>query len=225
MARITAADFTAIQTRVKAELTRRNGNGDLSSYAGSATDYPVNEPVATDGLVRPSAVNKLLAGLRYINSSGVPADVSTGDKILETTLPAITNRLATFEAQPRNATSGNDCASACSGMCVSQCTTTCSTTCTGGCQETCTGGCNTTCTGGCASTCSTTCTGSCSGSCSGGCSGDCYTECTGCKGGCTGQCVNLCKGGCKGTCGGSCTGTCTQTCGDNCSGDCTKITG
>ena len=210
MARIKAEDFTAIQARVKAELTRRNGNGDLSSYAGSATDYPNNEPVATDELVRPSAVNKLLAGMRYINPDGVPADVATDDKILETTLPAIEARLATFEVQPRDATSGNDCSAACSGMCVSQCTTTCSATCTGGCQESCTGGCKTTCTSACGQGCSNTCSGTCSGSCSGSCTGDCYTQCTGCKGGCTGQCVNLCKGTCVTWCSESCRPTCSD---------------
>ena len=218
MARITAEDFTAILARVQAELTRRNGNGDLSGYA-STTVFPVNDPVSTGNLVKTSAVNTLLTGLGRINPAGLPVSVSAGDYINESTLDGISTKLSVFEKQPRGATSGNDCASLCSGMCVSQCTTTCSTTCTGGCQDSC----STTCTGGCESACANNCTGgcktSCSGSCSGSCTGGCDTGCGGCTA-CTG-CRNGCYHGCSTTCGSNCGYTCSPTCGSSCKGECT----
>jgi len=211
MARITAADFTAILTRVQAELTRRNGNGDLSGYA-SSTVFPVADPVATDELVKTSAINTLLTGLGRINSAGLPASVSTGDLIYQSTLDGINTKLTAFEKQPRNATSGNDCSAACSGMCVSQCTTTCSTTCTGGCQTGCTGSCTSSCATGCSNSCTSsctgTCTGGCQGSCTGTCTGDCYTGCDGC----TNQCQRHCGNNCKSTCTDHCMDNCTQDC-------------
>ena len=196
MARITAADFTAILTRVQAELARRDGYGDLSGYA--TIDFPVADPVATDELVKTSALNTLLTGVGYINPAGLPDSVSEGDYIEQSDLDGIDLKLTVFEAQPRNATSGNDCNAACSGMCVSACTTTCGGACLGGCLETCEGackgGCEDTCANDCTGSCVGKCTGGCSGSCTGGCDGDCYTGCDGCTalchrhcGDCTGE--------------------------------------
>lgn len=222
MARITAEDFTAILARVQAELSRRNGNGDLSGYAN--IDFPASDPAETNELVKPSALNTLLTGLGYINPAGLPESVSEGDYIEESTLDGIRAKVEVFEAQPRNATTGNDCASLCSGMCVSQCTTTCSTTCTGGCQETC----STTCTGGCASACANNCTGGCQTSCSGGCSGSCTgtcqsgcggcTACTGCRNGCYHGCTDSCRVGCRSSCDSYCSASCTGSCTGTCSG-------
>lgn len=216
MARITAEDFTAILARVQAELSRRNGNGDLSGYAN--IDFPASDPVETDELVKPSALNTLLTGLGYINPAGLPESVQEGDYIEESTIDGIRAKVEVFEAQPRGAITGNDCASLCSGMCVSQCTTTCSTTCTGGCQDGCStgckGGCTDTCANNCTGSCRTSCTGGCSGSCTGSCEGDCYTGCDGCTNYCKRHCTAACAEGCGGSCKGNCDGFCTYTCKD-----------
>lgn len=199
--KITASRFNDILSRAQAELARRNGYGDLSSYA--TIDYPEGTVVASDARVTPEALNILIDALGYINSSGLPSDVSVGDYISDSGMLAIEGAISAFEAQARGATSNNDCETLCSGMCVSQCTTGCLSTCTATCADTCelgcTDGCIGTCENTCEGTCTDTCEGSCTGTCTGTCSGGC-TSCTGCSGTCSGTCQNQCSTICFLTC-------------------------
>ena len=192
--KIVPEDYTTRLTRIRAELARRNGYGDLSSYATLA--FPDGTPITVGTYITTPVFNTLRTGVGYINSAGIPAEaVALETYINSADMDAIDALLTAFEAQPRSAITNNDCGSLCSGMCVTQCTTTCQTTCTGGCADTCSTSCTGSCTGGCTSC--TSCTGSCTGSCSGG---------------CTGTCTRLCNGNCEYSCIGGCTGTCSTTC-------------
>lgn len=171
MSLILATDLTSRLSRLNNELTRRNG---YTTLAASTVSFPVGEPVTIGEKAMVSAINTILTGLRYVNTAGVPSDrVSMTSEMLAADLTTIDNILTTYEAQPRGATTGNDCASACCGMCVTQCTTGC-TGCTGSCTS-CSG-----CTGcsGCWTSCS-----------------NCYTSCTSCTG-----CINSCAIGCAYNC-------------------------
>lgn len=177
---ILASDLTSRLTRLNAELTRRNG---YTSLAGNTQSFPTTDPVAGGNKAIVTAINTLFTGLRFINGTNVPSDrVSLNSLMLESDLIAIDNLLTAFEAKSRTATSGSDCAAACSGTCV----TTCSGQCTG-----CTG-----CTG-CGSSCASGCTG-CYGGCLTGCKSACALACnSNCSSSCQG-CTASCKGSCKG---------------------------
>ena len=193
--KVIPADFTTRLARIQAELARRNGYGDLSSY--STMTFPVGTPIAAGGFITTPVFNTLRTGLTYINGTGLPgAAVANVTYINSSDLTAIDAALTAFEAQPRGATSNNDCSALCSGMCVSQCTTSCLSTCTGGCVD----GCSASCTG----TCLGTCTGSCTGSCAGGCAGDCTQACSdGCGSWCSTNCVGTCVNACASACSSS----------------------
>lgn len=198
--KIIPEDYTVRLNRVRAELVRRNGYGDLSGY--SSIDFPSGTPITAGGYITAPVFNTLIRGLEYIDPSGLPGDaVPLETYINESDMSAIDAAILLFEAQPRGATSNNDCLNLCSGMCVSQCTTACLSTCTGTCSATC--------TGGCADTCSTTCTASCTGTCTG--------ACTSCSGGCTGSCTGTCTRVCNWSCTGGCSG-CSGTCNTSCTG-------
>ena len=201
--KITASRFNDILSRAQAELARRNGYGDLSSYA--TIDYPVGTTVATGKQITIDGLNTLIEALGYINTEDLPAEVAFEDYINESDLLLLEGAMVAFEAQSRGATSGNDCASLCSGMCVSQCTTGCLSTCTATCADTC----ELSCTDGCVGTCTGTCEGTCTGTCEGTC-----TSCTGCSGTCTGTCTGGCTSctGCSGTCSGTCKNGCLALC-------------
>lgn len=169
-------DFIDLLSRVNAELTRRNGNGDLSGHAGIAFDIEPKTGMSIDY----EHAQKILNGLSLISSNGLPEKINRF--ISQEDMDSIKIRLAANESQPRGATSGNDCAAACSGMCVSSCTT----------------GCGGTCSGGCSGTCSSTCRGGCSGSCDNSCSGGCDGSCGGSN--CSWTCRGDCSGGCRATC-------------------------
>ena len=158
---LSAADFIGLKARVKAEMLRRNGSGDLSAYGGTVWDYTI--PPVADEVVSMELFNKLIQPQQAITTTGVAILVANNDTSLHD-MTIIDAKQTLFEAQARGATSGNDCAALCSGMCIA----TCSTACIGGC----TGQCTTTCWGGCKG--SSTC---------GGCTG-----CTGCGGACSGPC-------------------------------------
>lgn len=205
--KVIPADFTTRLTRIKAELARRNGYGDLSSY--STMDFPVGTPIAVSGLITTPVFNTLRTGLTYINGTGLPgAAVANETYINSSDLNAIDAALTVFEAQPRGATSNNDCSALCSGMCVSQCTTSCLSTCTGGCADACSASCTGTCTGSCTSctSCTGTCTGTCTGSCADTCTGGCATNCTAY---CVPGCYSSCSWNCSTTCSGSCSASAT----------------
>ena len=211
--KIIPEDFTSRLTRIRAELARRNGYGDLSGYA--TLDFPSGTPITVGTYITAPVFNTLRTGVGYINQSNLPAEaVALETYINSYDLTVLDALLSAFEAQPRSATSGNDCASQCSGMCVTQCTTTCLSTCTGGCED----GCSTTCTGGCTNAC-TSCTGctGCSGTCTGSCSGTCTGGCSSCTGGCWLTCMNTCKGTCSATCADGCSSACSNTCSGTCS--------
>lgn len=171
-----AQDFKNLKARVKAEMTRRNGSGDVSSYGGSAYDY--TSTPSDNTTIKEEHFNKVRDVLANINPSGLP---SSGKK--DNSIPAMFQldaKLTLFEAQPRSATSNNDCATSCTGMCVTTCSTGCSgctscTSCSG-----CSGGCSS-CNGcqGCSGAGWSGTAGHCDGctSCSGSCDG-----CTGCSG-------------------------------------------
>lgn len=199
--KIIPEDYTVRLSRIRDELARRNGYGDLSGY--SSLDFPEGTPIGIGTYITPPVFNTLRDGVGYINSSSLPGEaVALETYINSADMEAIDALLTSFEAQPRSATSNNDCESLCSGMCVTQCTTTCLSTCTGGCEDTCSASCTGTCSDvctGCSGTCSGTCTGSCTGSCTGTCTGGCSS--------CTGGCWTGCT---------SCSGSCTATCEDSC---------
>lgn len=184
---ILAADYTSLQTRIIAELTRRNGYGDVSDQATLVYDV---DPV-DGGYIYKEHPQKILDKLKVVNTAGFPDSVD--DLIMETDIDIIEAKLTAFEKQPRNATSNNDCEALCTGMCVSKCTTNCG----GGCSGSCKGDCDGRCTG-------------CGGDCSYDCT-SCTGECTGCSG-CTGSCRN----GCKNSCGTVCANTCQAACIDVC---------
>lgn len=199
-------DFISKLDRIKAELARRNGYGDVSAYAD--IDFPEGTPITYGSLITTPVFNTLLTALNYINGSGLPDEAVGGvTKINTDDFNVVDAIISAFEAQPRSATSNNDCAAQCTGMCVLQCTTTCISTCTGSCSETC--------SGGCADTCGTSCTGSCAGACT-SCTGSCSGSCSSCTGGCTGTCTAACKSGCGNACSFSCVGSCKNTCSTSC---------
>lgn len=199
--KVIPADFTVRLARIQAELARRDGNGDLSSYA--AIDFPGGTPVAAD-FITADIFNTLVQGLEYINDADTPDDAVAGETYINTAdLTAIDALLTAFEAQDRGAVSGNDCAALCSGMCITQCTTTCLSTCTGGCSDTCSTSCTGTCEGECTSC--TSCTGTCSSTCTGGCTGSCTDTCAP-------GCYNACSWNCNATCKGTCDAICEDTC-------------
>lgn len=235
---ITSVDFVNLKARVKAEMTRRNGNGSLTAYAGATYDYTTVP--AAGVIIRTEHHNKIRDPQAAINPTGLPATQAIGGSVVA--MNTLEAKQTLFEAQPRGAISGNDCASLCSGMCVTVCTTTCSGTCTSSCgSDGCTScsGCSGDCWNSCGSDGCTNCSG-CSGSCwsscgSDGCTNTCSQYCTSCEGctGCTGDCWNSCgddgcSGSCSSTCGSNgcsnmcaivCTG-CTAQCGGSCSTAC-----
>lgn len=180
---IDSQGFIALKARVKNEMLRRNGNGSLTTYAGTAYDYSVAPTIG--GVVKEEHYDKIRDLMANIN----PTKVGLGAKKVDDLIGAmdiLEANMTVFESQPRGARSGNDCASLCSGVCISQCTTSCQ-----GCDG-CDGcdGCS-----GCGSACSD-CTG-CSG-CSG--CGSACSDCTGCSG-CSG-CGDACTWNCQALCGG-----------------------
>lgn len=199
-------DFTLRLARLQAELARRDGYGDLSSYA--TTTFPEGTPISVGGYITTPVFNTLIEGLTYINGTGLPDEAVANETYINSAdLTAIDAALTAFEAQSRGAISGSDCASLCSGMCVTQCTTTCQLTCTGGCADSCSVSCTGNCTGAC-----TSCT-SCTGTCTGGC-----TSCTSCTGGCSSSCYTSCWAACRDNCSSTCGGTCSGTCSGGCTG-------
>ncbi|RCX20869.1 hypothetical protein DFR58_10171 [Anaerobacterium chartisolvens] len=208
-----AQDFISLKARVKTEMQRRNGYGDLSTYAGAAYDYAIAPKKGE--IPRTEHFNRIRDVQASISDPGM-GSVKPGAMLQDMTI--LEAKQTVFEAKSRSATSGNDCSAMCSGMCVTACTTTCTGTCTGSCTNTCTGTCSGTCSG-CSGTCSGGCTG-CGSGCSGGCTGcgsGCSGGCTGCGSGCSGSCSGSCTGGCTG-CGTDCGSGCFYSCKNSCSG-------
>lgn len=198
MGRIIYSDFTALKTRVKNEMNRRNGTGSLTTYGSSTYDYTTTPVVG--GLVEKEHYSKLqipMANLIYT----INASLGAGSKPVEQSdVTLFGSAVSSAEAKNRYTQSvsssysyygSTDCQSSCSGTCTTVCVGQCV-----GCSGSCTGGC-TGCGTSCSYSCSTTCTGGCTGGCAGTCSGTC-------SGGCTGTCEDSCAAGCASGCDNNC---------------------
>lgn len=132
-------DFKALKARVKNEMARRNGNGNISTYGGSTYDYTT---IPSDkAFIKEEHFNKVKDVLANINPDGLPTTAKK-DNVIPAMLQ-IDAKLTLFESQSHSATSNSDCALSCTGMCVG-CNTDC-TSCSG------CGGCDTTCSSVCIS--------------------------------------------------------------------------
>lgn len=189
MARKTlSTDFSALKTKVKAEMLRRCYSGSVALYGGANYDYAT--PPAADGPILGEHLKKNLIPMQAINPDGLPVypgPLSEADQeMMETKVAAWATRALTDQ-------SATDCKTGCTGTCYTTCQTGCSGGCTGSCTGDCDGGCR-----GCGS--------GCSGGCS-GCGSGCADTCSGCDDTCTGTCVSACGN----TCGTGCTHACSRT--------------
>lgn len=166
---ITAADFTALKERVKAECARRKYTGSVASYAGTAYDY--SYPAAAGTIVRYEHYTKIAEPLTAIDGK-----VRTPrTRINQADITEMDTALTALEKISLRATN-TGCAASCTGLCSTACSGSCSGTCRGSCGDDCgydcTGGCDGSCGTSCATDCTTTCTGRCYG-----CGNVCGTEC------------------------------------------------
>lgn len=199
---ITAADFTALKARIKAECARRKYTGSVAEYSGEDYDYTDNE-VASGKMVRKEHYTKITIPMTAID--GVTR--SDPSLIKQKGLTDLDTALTALEAKKMNATSraNTGCNSSCTGLCYNACGSSCGSNCTGGCGVDCEGACSNTCLG----TCQNSCGDACEQACSSSCDWTCYSYCRDdCGGGCT--------GGCNTTCDAYCEDTCDQGCGDSC---------
>ena len=208
MALISPSRINALKNRVRAECARRNSNGSVSSYAGSAYDFTL---MPADGtLIKAEHYDKNATPLNAINSKIVSRASSGGYIVKENDFVQMEAFLATIESRNLYDSTASDCSASCTGLCYS-CTGTCSGGCSGCTGCTGCGGC-----GGCDGSCSG-CSGTCTGGCSGcsGCGESCSYSCSSCSGGCSGSCL-----GCSGTCTGcsGCSDACSYGCGSGCTG-------
>lgn len=192
--KITPNEFMLMLSRIQAELARRNGNGDLSSYAG--IDFNDVEHMVYGESINTDGINTLITGLQHISSNNIPTVRFEGDRINKEDMFAIDRRLYANEQQPRGATTNNDCANLCSGTCVTECTMSCLSTCLGSCYTTCELTCSSTCANNCVGGCKTSCQSSCTAVCSAGCGGNCSW-------GCDSNCGYTCPAWCAGPTGQS----------------------
>lgn len=204
MSVVKADRFTALKAKVKAEMLRRNQEGSVAGYGGSAYDY--TSAPAAGRTVRAEHRDKLVGPMRAVNSDVIPA--SAGAVIGESELANLETRVLAWGARSMTDQSGSDCKSGCTGTCYTGCATGCSS-CGSGCPNSCTS-----CGSGCPTGCST-CGGSCGGKCSTGCGGSCGE----CGGSCGKQCSNSCYSYCVDTCETICN-SCGNACGDACQTGC-----
>lgn len=184
---MSAEEIIQLKARVKAELLRRNGYNNISSYGGTAYDYQV-QPGAGNPL-RYEHISKIIEPLNAVNSDTVAqiyGDIEQGQrpKALDgTTGDTINSFLTALEGDRKVYYGSNHCKGQCSGLCVSTCNSGCSGC--SGCGDSCSYSCSTKCTGTAAGNCGGRCTGTCSGSCGncGGCGNTCSgdTNCAYCS--------------------------------------------
>lgn len=218
---LTAEVFIKLKATINQEISRRKYKGSIAEFAGGSWDYA--EPPSEGKSVMTEHYSKLQGPMDKIYPMALP-NPTTGNKNHE--LSALANRLA--DNLETSLTSGNDCASSCTGLCHTgcwktcgnECSTNCSGDCGSGCSSSCTGECKESCDTGCKNTCLTGCNTTCKTTCSGGCIKGCGGECSsGCGSVCTESCTNSCAGecvGCTGSCQSGCTGTCKTTCTGSC---------
>ena len=159
MAQISASRITALKAKVKAECQRRNRTGSVATYGGASYDFSVAATVGGKALQEHHDKNSV--PLSKINSSKVPANTTTGQKMTEKEIANMEAYVTSWAKRSITDYSATDCASSCTGLCYG-----CSTTCRGSCSGSCSG--CTDCSGcsGC---------GSCGGC--GGCNGECMSDC------------------------------------------------
>lgn len=215
MAVVSAARFTALKSKVKAEMKRRCRSGSVASYGGTAYDYTTTP--AQGGIILKEHRDKLTVPLAAVNSNAVPN--TSGEKIIsETELSNMEARVTAWSARSITDRSGTDCKSGCTGTCYTGCTTGCYG-CGSGCPDGCYG-CGSGCPDGC-SGCGSGCPDGCSG-CGSGCPGSCTGCGSGCPSGCSGcgtGCANGCRG-CDSVCNDDCTTACYQDCNNECGDSC-----
>lgn len=177
---ITSYDFEQLKSLIKAEFSRRNGNGSLVPYTGIDYDFN-NKPIVNGPILvehGEKTVNLLLDVVNIDNFSKVQYGSIVKDP------NDLYTKLNDMKSKPMTSAI-SDCKSLCSGLCVSTCTGTCTGSCLGscsGCSGTCEGWC-TGCSGSCGS-----CGGDCEGFCDGSCAYDCGNTCVGCSNGCSVSC-------------------------------------
>ena len=228
--RITAADISALKTKIQAIYANRNflssaglktlnggspGFGDTSIAAGNYINN--NFYYALNALLQLQDITGVIKNGQYdiIFQNGVSSDLLTTINNWETTDPKTTTRPIS-------------CRGGCVGFCYNVCSSTCAYKCygssdasigsTGGnyqsghacTQGGCIGTCHATCSTACFDQCNTGCT-----SCENCCKGDCYF---GCNDICQGGCKGTCSGGCSSGCGSGCTGGCSNSCRGSCTG-------
>ena len=180
---LNAKDINTLKAKIKAELARRNGLGDLSSYAGNEYDFVL---VPEKGVpIMAEHGQKTIDLILKIAPYKDLEKVKKGDPIPDSFDEELISHIDRLALERKSYNASSSCSSSCSGLCITACVSAC-TSCSGSCEGSCVS-CSAYC-GGCAGTCSGTCSG-----CSGGCTGGC-TSCTGsCTGGCAG-CSSACKG-------------------------------
>lgn len=166
---ITAERLNALQTKVKAEMARRNAtehNASLSGYAGASWDFQTRtgEPITDEH------VQKIIDPLLEVNDFLYDNSFRTGKSGLELSVYRAEKFVDEISAIDKTE-SNSGCRGNCTGLCANACTSGCT-----GCSS-CTGGCSTVCAKSCSSNCGGGCT-SCTGGCSAGCTHTCGSGCT-----------------------------------------------
>lgn len=221
---ITAAQVNTLKQKVKAEMTRRNQFGSLSTdtghgwavdgqainYADSAYDFTTTPAIGEH--INAEHGQKTIDLLLKINDHNNLPTTAQGNKIPDGFNEELITWVDTLAEEPMVGSSSS-CKGKCTGLCVSTCATGCTscTSCSGcsGCSDVCTG-----CTNSCTDSCSG-CGGSCSYNCSGGCEGTCKGDCDSC-GGCDVSCIMTCYQSCTHGCAEACDTACDADCADDC---------
>jgi hypothetical protein len=142
---IVTADFiNDLKTKVKAEMQRRKGYGDISAYGG--TDYDFTNAASVDKPVLAEHGEKTINIMNAIKDIDVPN--ASANKLLPENAPTLTaliNQMSLETMEGSSSSCRGACAGLCAGSCIGGCNG-CSGQCNTGCQ-----GCTATCGSGCAS--------------------------------------------------------------------------
>ena len=131
---IVKSDFIKdLKTKIKAEMQRRKGYGDISAYGGTAYDFA--ESADADKPILAEHGEKTINIMYAIKDVGV-AQAGSG-KLLPENAPTLTALIGQMSTESMEGTTSS-CRGACAGLCAGSCI--------GGCNG-CSGGCNTGCQG------------------------------------------------------------------------------
>jgi hypothetical protein len=171
MAAMTSAELKTLKSKIKAEMTRRNGFGSLSTYGGSAYDFTVQP--AAGGKILPEHGQKTIdlllqikdySGLKLVKEDDPIPDAFNSNLITEVEKLAAetkTGQSAKTVANlfPTAKVETSSCRGDCTGLCVGTCISNCNgcTSCTATCGTGCASGCNSSCNTGCYTGCNTGC--------------------------------------------------------------------